>query len=69
LGEIRVRFLIRKVVVPIVLSVLYFVVVSPLALLLRIAGSDPMRRAFDRTAKSYRNPSPAPGNEQLTRTY
>jgi hypothetical protein len=63
------KYLIRKIIVPIVLSVLYFIVVSPLALLLRIAGSDPMRRAFDRSAKSYRNPSHASGSEQLTKTY
>jgi hypothetical protein len=63
------KFLIKKIIVPIVLSVLYFIVVSPLALLFRIAGSDPMRRAFDRGATTYRNPSPAPGSEQLKNTY
>ena len=63
------KYLIKNIIVPILLSVLYFIVVSPLALLLRLAGSDPMRRTFDRSAKSYRNPSHTGGSEQLTKTY
>jgi hypothetical protein len=62
-------FLIRKLVAPLVLSVLYFVVVSPLALLLRIAGRDPMRRRFDRTSATYRNASHEAPKERLEKTY
>jgi hypothetical protein len=38
----------------IVLSILYFLVVSPIALVLRLLRSDPMRRTFDSKVASYR---------------
>ena len=46
-------FLMGLVVNPLVLSVLFFVVVTPAAALLRLFGHDPLRRKMTADAKSY----------------
>ena len=56
--------LLNKIVSPIVLGVLFFLVVTPFGLAMRLAGKDLMRRTFDRAARSYwierRPPGPPP---------
>jgi Saxitoxin biosynthesis operon protein SxtJ len=42
-----------KVVNPIILALLFFLVVTPMALLMRIVGRRPLRLAADHTASSY----------------
>lgn len=37
----------------VVLAVAFYVVITPLALLFKITGRDPMRRRFDKAAKTY----------------
>jgi hypothetical protein len=64
-----VRRLLRKTLVPLLLCATYFLVVSPLAFVLRIAGRDPMHRRFDSAAQTYRMPSRAPSRERLERAY
>lgn len=49
-----------------VLSVVFYVVVSPIALVLRLVRSDPMHRSFDESA-TYRTASRARGKESLER--
>jgi hypothetical protein len=49
----RLGALIAKVVNPIVLTLLFFFVVTPMALVVRIAGKRPLRLTPDRTASSY----------------
>ncbi|MEE2698296.1 MAG: SxtJ family membrane protein [Pseudomonadota bacterium] len=58
--------MLHKVVNPIVMCALFFFTVTPIALLLKIFGKDPLQRHFDSVAKSYwieRNP---PGPEPDT---
>lgn len=54
----------HKVVNPLVMGVLFYLTVTPMALLMRLAGKNPLRLKFDRQAKSYwieRQPAgPAP---------
>ena len=38
----------------IILGVVYYGVVTPIGLVMRLTGRDPMRRQFDRAAESYR---------------
>jgi hypothetical protein len=40
----------------IILGFLFYVIVTPLGLLMRLRGKDPMRRAFDPRAATYRLP-------------
>jgi len=49
----KVGAAIAKVVNPIVLALLFFFVVTPMALVMRIAGKRPLRLAPDRAASSY----------------
>ncbi len=47
----------------VVLAVVYYLVLTPIGLLMRLGGRDPMNRKFDRSAPSYwieRKPSPDP---------
>jgi large-conductance mechanosensitive channel len=50
---LRVGAVISKVVNPIVLAVLFFLVVTPMAFVMRIAGKRPLHLAPDRTAATY----------------
>ena len=43
----------HKVVNPLVMGVLFYLTVTPMALLMRLAGKDPLRLKFDRHANSY----------------
>jgi hypothetical protein len=52
------------IVSPVILAVMFFGVITPMAALMRLAGHDPMRRRRDPAATSYwivrRPPGPAP---------
>lgn len=43
----------HKVVSPIMLGVIYFIVMTPVALFFKITGRDELRRKYDPSAKSY----------------
>jgi hypothetical protein len=43
----------ERVVNPVVLGVLWVVVLTPIAMLMRLAGRDPLHRRIDRKATSY----------------
>lgn len=54
-----ITFPIGWILSSVVLAVLYYLVLTPIGVLLRLTGYDPMKRRFDRTAKTYwlaRNP-------------
>lgn len=50
----RLALLLSRITTPIVMAVVYFLVITPLAFIMRVAGRDPMARRFDENAKSYR---------------
>ncbi len=50
---LKIGAIISKIVNPIVLALLFFLVVTPMAFVMRIAGKRPLRLAADRTAASY----------------
>lgn len=56
--------LLHKLVSPIILGLLFFVVFTPIGILMRLFGADPLRLRFDAKAESYwierRPPGPAP---------
>jgi len=56
--------LLHRVVNPIVMGLVFFVAVTPTAIVMRMLGKDPLRLRVDRTAKTYwierRPPGPAP---------
>ena len=63
LNRLWIRFgvLLGKVVSPMALGVLFYVVITPIGTLMRLAGKDPLRLKFDRGADSYWIPREPPG--------
>ena len=53
LGWLYAAYPIGFVVSHVILGAIYYLVFTPIGLLLRAAGKDPMQRAFDRNAKTY----------------
>lgn len=49
----RFGLLLAKIVNPIVMGLLFFCVVTPMAIMLRCLGKDPMKRKLDKTTTSY----------------
>lgn len=62
----KLGLLLGKVVSPVVLGVLFFLMLAPFGLVMRALGKDPLRLTLDRDATTYwieRNPpGPAPGS-------
>lgn len=55
--------LLHRVTSPVAMGIVFFGVVTPLALAMRLTGRDPMRRRLEPAASSYwirRDPGPAP---------
>jgi hypothetical protein len=54
----------HKVMNPLVMGLLFYLTVTPIALIMRMVGKDPLNRRFDPSAKSYwverEPPGPAP---------
>lgn len=64
---LRLGLLLHRAVSPLVLGIMFFGVVTPIGLLMRALGKNPLRLDFDRTAASYwiqRSP-PGPGPESF----
>jgi hypothetical protein len=49
----RFGLLLHRIVSPIVLGLIFAVAVTPVALILRLCGKDPLRRHFEPDARSY----------------
>jgi hypothetical protein len=60
--------LLHKIVNPIVMGLLFFLILTPFAAGLRILGKDPLRRRFDPAAGSYWIPRDPPGPPPRTMT-
>ena len=56
--------LLHKIVNPLIMGFLFFLTITPIALLMRLFGKDPLHRKFDADAESYwierSPPGPAP---------
>ena len=53
----------------IILSLIYYLMIVPVAVIRRLVGSDPMRRRFDRDASTYRIPRTARPASHMRRQY
>ncbi len=65
----RFGLLAGRVMTPLVLSIVFFVMISPMALIRRLMGNDPMQRVFDPNKKSYRVESVKSPREKLERPF
>jgi large-conductance mechanosensitive channel len=68
---LKVGAVISKVVNPIVLALLFFVVVTPMAFIMRVAGKRPLRLAADRGAATYwiKREPPDGGSSNMRRQF
>jgi hypothetical protein len=65
----RFGLLASRVMTPLVLGIVFFVMISPMALVMRLMGKDPMQRVFDPKQKSYRVKSIKSPKEKLERPF
>jgi hypothetical protein len=60
----RLGLLLHRVVSPLMLGIMFFVVIAPMGVVMRVLGKDPLRRRVDPDAASYwihrRPPGPQP---------
>ena len=50
----RFAILLSRVTTPVILGILYYLIITPMALGMRLLGKDPMRRKYIRDAATYR---------------
>lgn len=65
----RFGLLASRVMTPLVLGIVFFVMISPMAMVRRLMGKDPMHRALDPNQKSYRVQSAKSPREKLERPF
>jgi hypothetical protein len=64
-GWMRFGLLLGRVTTPIVMGAVFFLVVTPVGLVMRALRRDPLARRFDAAATSYRVPSEEPRKDGL----
>ena len=53
----------------IILGIIFVLMVTPMALVMRLMGKDPMQRAFEPSKESYRSERESPDRESMTHPY
>ncbi len=61
--------LMSRITTPLILGVVFYLVITPMSLVMRLAGKDYMARRLDRKARSYRIESPATPPERLEKPF
>lgn len=62
----RFGLLLHKIVNPVIMALVFYLTVTPTALIMRLLGKDPLRRRFDPDAASYWIKRDPPGPEPDT---
>ena len=65
----RFGLLASRVMTPLVLGIVFFVMISPMAIVRRLMGKDPMQRALDPNQDSYRAQSIKSPKEKLEKPF
>lgn len=68
-GWMRFGLLLSSIMTPLIMGILFYLLFSPVALVMRIIGRDPLHRRFDENAVSYRVNSDKPAREDLERPF
>ncbi len=68
-GWMRVAMAIGNVINRIILAIVYFIVITPMGLVMRMMGKDPMRRKLDKSVASYRVISKVRDRDHMERPY
>ena len=65
----RFGLLLNRIVTPVVLGIVFFAAITPMALISRIKGRDTMARSFDSRAESYRVASTRQPPEKMEKPF
>lgn len=68
-GWMRFGLLASRIMTPLVLGIVFFVMISPMAMIRRLAGKDPMQRNLDPNKDSYRVKSTKSPKEKLEKPF
>ena len=68
-GWMKIGLAIGKIMGPVFMGIVYFVVITPVALILKLLSKDPMNRDLSGKDASYRQPSEKQERERLERPY
>jgi saxitoxin biosynthesis operon SxtJ-like protein len=68
-GWMKVGLLLSKVTTPIVMGAIFFLIIVPVGLIMRVMKRDPMRRSFQRDMASYRIESEQPPKNHLEKPF
>ena len=68
-GWMRFGLLMNRIMTPVVLGLVFFVVITPVALVMKMMRKDPMARSLPAATNSYRVPSTKPAREKMERPY
>jgi len=68
-GWMKVGHLLGWINSRIILGIMFYLVILPIALLMRLAGKDTMSRRLDSEAQSYRVQSPKPSKNHLEKPF
>jgi hypothetical protein len=68
-GWMKVGLLLSKVTTPIVMGAIFFIIIVPVGLIMRVMKHDPMHRKFEPQAASYRIKSERPPKNNLEKPF
>ena len=68
-GWMKFGLLLSRITTPMILGIVFFLVVLPVALVMRARGHDPMNRRIDNERESYRITSEKPQRENVERPF
>lgn len=68
-GWMRLALWLSRITTPLILGVVFFLVIVPVALVMKAIGYDPMARRFDETTTSYRVPSRKAPSEHMEKPF
>ncbi len=65
----RLALLLSRITTPLILGIVFFLVILPVALAIKVVGRDAMARRFDETTTSYRVPSRQASREHMEKPF
>jgi predicted membrane metal-binding protein len=68
-GWMRFGLLMNRIVSPLVLGVVFFLIITPAGVVMRVFGRDPLARRLDPSAGTYRVQSRRPGRTSMERPF
>ncbi len=68
-GWMRFGLLLNRIVSPVVLGLMFFIIITPVAVLTRVFGRDTLSRRIDLDKDSYRVPSRQAGRDNMDKPF